>query len=58
MGDWSRNDGARILGFRTPVMNYANVVLKGNPVQYEVDKLPEKDRQDLTARGLLPIVLR
>ena len=39
-------------------MNYANVVLKGNPVQYEVDKLPEKDRQDLTARGLLPIVLR
>ena len=52
-GSGRQEDGARIIGFGTPVMKYANVVLKGKPVQYELDKLQLYDIKELRKIGAL-----
>lgn len=53
LGGWSINDGARIRGFRTPVMNYADVMLKGQAHGFMLCKLVDQDLEELDRIGAL-----
>jgi len=47
-------DGARIVGMNTPTLFYANVVNKGNVVDYEVKRIRNDDWRDMRKAGVIP----
>ena len=49
----SINDGARIVGPKHDIFNYANVMLKGEPHGYMLCKLSDPDLEDLERMGAL-----
>lgn len=47
-------DGARIVGLDTPTLLYANIVNKGNVMDYEVERIRHDDWKDMLAAGVIP----
>ena len=50
---YAANDGRRIIGLLEAPCAYANIMLKGKVMQYELDRLLPADLQDLRDRGAL-----
>ena len=53
LAPWSINDNATILGFRTPVIRYADVMMKGQPHGFMLCHLSDRDLAELDGIGAL-----
>ena len=52
----ANNNGARIVGLETQTYKYANVVHKGEPDYYMIEKIPMEDRLELQEMGYTNIL--
>ena len=53
LAPWSQNDGAKILGWKTPVIRYADVMMKGQPHGFMLCHLSDQDLAELDGIGAL-----